>query len=210
MIQDTDLLIIIDPQNDFCEGGALAVPGADGKLMKKITDFSQKFKHIVISQDWHPAGHSSFASSHEDAAPFSQIQKPYGTDTLWPDHCVQGTIGADFHPELDTLSAAAIIRKGMNPNIDSYSAFYENDRLTSTGLAGLVTDLGIRRVVLVGLAYDFCVAYSAIDAAERIAGLEDVIVVEDLCGAIDANGSAQAATNNMLDVGVIITTSDLI
>ncbi len=182
--KDTDALIVIDLQNDFCEGGKLAVSGGHS-IALGIVELSQRFKHIVLSQDWHPEGHSSFASSHKGATPFSSIKMPYGEQTLWPDHCVQGTDGAEF---LDAIKESnllnrsqLIIRKGMNPSIDSYSAFFENDQVTPTGLSGYLKDKGIKRVFFVGLAYDFCVAYSALDAKKL--GLES-IVIKDLCKSI--------------------------
>lgn len=179
-----DALVIIDIQNDFIPGGALAVAGGD-EIIPGVARFARMFSTIVLSQDWHPAGHQSFATSHEGAAPFSQTQMPYGDQTLWPDHCVQGTSGAEFHAELVESGivdrANMIIRKGMNPEVDSYSAFFENDKKTSTGLAGYLREKGIERVFFVGLAYDFCVAYSAIDA--RAQGFDSVIV-KDLTRAI--------------------------
>lgn len=179
----TDALLVIDIQNDFCPGGALAVTGGDD-IIPGVVALAKAFDTVVLSQDWHPAGHASFAST-QGAAPFSSKTMPYGEQTLWPDHCVQGSDGAAFHPALhaDGLvdRACAVVRKGMNPAIDSYSAFFENDRKTSTGLGGFLKDRGIRRVFVVGLAYDFCVGYSAIDAAGL--GL-DALVVEDLARAI--------------------------
>lgn len=180
----TDALVIIDIQNDFIPGGALAVSGGD-EIIPGVARFAKMFDTIVLSQDWHPAGHSSFATSHDGAAPFSKTQMPYGDQTLWPDHCVQGTPGAEFHADLVASGIVnrvnMIIRKGMNPDVDSYSAFFENDKITSTGLAGYLRDKGIERVFFVGLAYDFCVAYSAIDA--RAQGFDSVIV-KDLTRAI--------------------------
>lgn len=178
----TDALIVIDVQNDFCPGGALAVEqGSD--IIDGINELSRQFSTVVITQDWHPEDHLSFASMH-NAAPMTNIEMPYGPQTLWPDHCVQGTQGANMHskigPTLD--KACCIIRKGTNPKIDSYSAFFENDKTTSTGLSGFLKDRGITRVFLVGLAYDFCVGYSALDA--RKVDL-DAVVVKDLCRAIN-------------------------
>lgn len=182
-ITKRDALIVIDLQNDFLPGGALAVNDGDA-VLPGIIELSTKFDTVVLTQDWHPAGHASFASSH-NAAPFSTTQLAYGEQTVWPDHCVQGTTGAHFH-YLVTHSglqdkAAAIVRKGMNPEVDSYSAFYENDKTTATGLAGYLKDRNIERVFVVGLAYDFCVAYSAIDAVKD--GF-DAVVLKDLCRAI--------------------------
>lgn len=177
----TDALIIIDPQNDFCPDGALAVNGGDG-IMRGIDKLSDLFEMVVITQDWHPKGHKSFASTwYMD--PFSSIDMPYGKQTLWPDHCVQGTKGAEFHPFLDKAltKAKLIVRKGYNPEVDSYSAFFENDGVTSTGLSGFLKDKGIERLFIVGLAYDFCVAFSALDGIKQ--GF-DVFVVKDLTKAI--------------------------
>ena len=177
----TDALIVIDIQNDFCPGGALAVADGDA-IVPGVVALAQQFQTVVVTQDWHPAGHASFASTH-NAPPFSQTKLAYGDQTLWPDHCVQGRAGAAFHSGLDGVvdQACAIVRKGMNPNVDSYSAFCENDKTTATGLSGYLRDKGIERVFFVGLAYDFCVGYSAIDA--RAEGF-DAIVVEDLCRSI--------------------------
>lgn len=179
----TDALLVIDIQNDFIPGGALAVSGGD-EIIPGVVALAEQFSTIVLSQDWHPRGHKSFASTH-GAEPFSQIKMPYGDQTLWPDHCVQGTPGAQFHPDLiDVVNRATmVIRKGMNPDIDSYSAFFENDKTTSTGLAGYLRDKGITRVFCVGLAYDFCVGFSALDA--KRAGFE-AVVVRNLARAIAA------------------------
>ena len=192
-------LIVIDVQNDFCPGGALAVTGGD-EIVAPTNALMDQFPVVVLTQDWHPKGHSSFASSHEDAAPFSTVQMPYGEQTLWPDHCIQGTEGAAFHPALRT-DADLILRKGMNPAIDSYSAFFENDRTTPTGLEGYLRTRGITSLTLAGLATDFCVAYSAIDAARL--GFA-VTVRTDLCRAIDLGGSLAAMTTQMLEAGVTL------
>lgn len=193
----TDALIVIDVQNDFVPGGALAVSGGD-EIISGIVDLASKFETVVISQDWHPQNHKSFAVNHGKEA-FTQVEMPYGNQTLWPTHCVQGTEGADFHKDLIAGGvvdkAAMIIRKGMNPEVDSYSAFYENDGETKTGLSGFLNDRGIKRVFCVGLAYDFCVGYTAKDA--KAEGF-DVVVVKDLCRAIGA------------PVGEGLTTVDLI
>ncbi|HYW15401.1 MAG TPA: nicotinamidase [Allosphingosinicella sp.] len=177
-----DALIIVDPQVDFCPGGALAVAGGD-EIMAGIVDLASSFDLVVVTQDWHPKGHASFATSHEGASPFGTTLMPYGEQVLWPDHCVQGSPGADFHPMLAPAVERAhlILRKGFHPGIDSYSAFYENDRTTRTGLAGYLRDKGAGRCVLVGLAYDFCVAYSAVDAVRDGFG---AIVLKDLTRAI--------------------------
>ena len=181
-IHSTDALIIVDPQNDFCPGGALAVDGGD-EVMTGIDALASRFAHVVVTQDWHPASHSSFASSHPGAAPFSLTQMPYGPQVLWPDHCIQGSAGSAFHPAVAAAIERAhlIIRKGYNPLIDSYSAFYENDKVTPTGLAGYLREKRVRRCVLVGLAYDFCVGYSALDAQRK--GFE-ALVLKQLTRAI--------------------------
>ena len=164
-VTPTDALVIVDPQIDFCPGGRLAVADGDA-VMGPIADLAMQFAHVVVTQDWHPAGHSSFASSHAGRQPFETMRMPYGEQVLWPDHCIQGTPGADFHPAVDAAVARAglILRKGQHPDVDSYSAFFENDKTTRTGLAGYLRDIGVRRCVFVGLAYDFCVAWSALDA----------------------------------------------
>jgi|SRR4051812_15393382 len=197
-IGDNDLLLVIDVQNDFCAGGALAVPDGDA-VVPVINRVSERFKHVILTQDWHPNRHGSFATTHPGRAPFEVITLPYGQQTLWPDHCVQGTPGAGFHPQLQTDPAELVIRKGFRPDIDSYSAFYENDRSTPTGLAGYLRERGIERVFLAGLATDFCVYYSAIDA--RRLGF-DVVLIEGGCRGIDLNGSLAAAGIAMADAGV--------
>ena len=194
----THALIVIDVQNDFCPGGALAVSGGD-EIVPGINALMAEFDAVILTQDWHPAGHSSFASSHEGAAPMSLTQMPYGPQVLWPDHCIQGSVGAHFHPDLTTDRADLIIRKGYNPAIDSYSAFFENDHTTPTGLDGYLRTRGIDRLTMVGLATDFCVNYSAVDAAKL--GYA-VTVREDLCRAIDLDGSLAAARVGMRAVGV--------
>lgn len=195
----TDALILVDIQNDFCPGGALAVPDGD-EVLPVANQLARRFGTVVLTQDWHPAGHRSFASSHPTAAVFDMVAFDYGAQVLWPDHCVQGTPGAEFHPDLDVDAAQLVVRKGFRPGIDSYSAFFENDRKTSTGLAGYLRDRGIKRVFLAGLATDFCVAYSAEDAVR--CGFETVLI-EDGCRAIDLNGSLAAAHSRMAaaDVG---------
>ena len=164
-ITESDTLIVVDPQIDFCPGGRLAVAGGN-EIMAGIERLAPRFRHVVVTQDWHPAGHQSFASSHPDRQPFETVAMPYGEQVLWPDHCVQGTAGAEFHPGVEgTIRRAhVIVRKGYNSDIDSYSAFFENDKTTRTGLAGYLRDKQVRRCVFVGLAYDFCVAWSALDA----------------------------------------------
>jgi nicotinamidase/pyrazinamidase len=200
---DRDVFVVIDVQNDFCSGGALAVPEGDA-VVPVINRAALRFQHAVLTQDWHPAGHRSFASSHPGSAQFSTIAMPYGMQTLWPDHCVQGSRGAEFHPALEVSCAQMILRKGFRTGIDSYSAFYENDRTTATGLAGYLTERGFRHVVIAGLATDFCVAYSAIDAARL--GFR-VTVLTDACRAIDLEGSLAQAIESMRAAGVAFATS---
>jgi len=194
----TSALIVIDVQNDFCPNGALAVTGGD-EIIPRINAMMPEFSAVILTQDWHPAGHSSFASSHAGTDPYSLIDMPYGPQVLWPDHCVQGTKGADFHADLLTDPADMIIRKGYNPKIDSYSAFFENDHKTPTGLEGYLKTRGITALTMVGLATDFCVQYSALDAAAR--GF-DVIVIEGACRAIDLEGSLATARAAMQNAGV--------
>ncbi|GAA6180864.1 bifunctional nicotinamidase/pyrazinamidase [Shimia sp. NS0008-38b] len=191
-------LIVIDVQNDFCRGGALAVPEGDA-VVSGINDRMAAFDTVVLTQDWHPAGHSSFASSHDDKAPYDIVEMPYGAQVLWPDHCVQGSKGAAFHPALKTDPAALIIRKGLNPDIDSYSAFFENDHTTPTGLEGFLRTRQITDLVIVGLATDFCVNFSAQDAARL--GFS-VSVEANLCRGIDLDGSLDAAWAAMDAAGV--------
>jgi nicotinamidase/pyrazinamidase len=191
-------LLVIDVQNDFCPAGALEVAGGN-EIVPYINKEMVKYDCIVLTQDWHPKGHSSFATSHEGKNPLELIKMPYGDQVLWPDHCVQGSKGAEFHPELNIEQANAIIRKGFNPRIDSYSAFFENDRKTPTGLDGYLKSLEIENINLVGLATDFCVNYSAQDAANL--GYK-VSVLEKMCRAIDLNGSLAAAKREMQDCGV--------
>jgi nicotinamidase/pyrazinamidase len=195
---ESDLLLVIDVQNDFCAGGALAVSDGDA-VVPVINRLAERFGHVVLTQDWHPAGHSSFATSHPGSAAFDTINMPYGPQTLWPDHCVQGTAGALFHPRLETNRAELVIRKGFRAGIDSYSAFFENDRSTPTGLAGYLRDRGLRRIFLAGLATDYCVYYSAVDA--RRLGF-DSVVVEAGCRAIDMAGSLDAAWAAIAAAGV--------
>ncbi len=195
-----EALIVIDVQNDFCPGGALAVAGGD-EVVPVINGLIERFDHVVLTQDWHPAGHSSFASSHPGKAPFETIEMPYGTQTLWPDHCVQGTKGAAFHDGLSWDRAELVIRKGFRKSIDSYSAFFENDHETPTGLSGYLRERGITRVTLAGLATDFCVAYSAIDARRQ--GFDATVILEG-CRAIDLGGSLAAMTEKMKEAGVAL------
>ncbi len=193
-----DVLLIIDVQNDFCPGGALAVADGDA-VVPVINRLSERFDHVVLTQDWHPSGHSSFATSHPGSAPFESINMPYGQQTLWPDHCIQGSAGAAFHPRLETTRAELVIRKGFRPEIDSYSAFYENDRRTPTGLAGYLRERGLQRIFMAGLATDYCVHYSAVDA--RRLGF-DTVLVEAGCRAIDLAGSLDAAWAAITGAGV--------
>ncbi len=193
-------LIVIDVQNDFCPGGALAVPEGD-TIVAGINAAMAGADAVILTQDWHPAGHSSFASSHDGKAPYETVDMPYGTQVLWPDHCVQGSQGAAFHPALKADAADMIIRKGYNPAIDSYSAFFENDRSTPTGLHGYLQTRGITTVQMVGLATDFCVQFSALDAA---ALGYDVSVALDLCRGIDLEGSLAASLTAMRDAGVTL------
>ena len=186
-------LIVVDVQNDFCPGGALAVAGGD-EIVAQINNRMADFDAVILTQDWHPAGHSSFASSHK-ADVFSSIEMPYGPQVLWPDHCVQGSFGAAFYKDLATDRADLILRKGYRPGIDSYSAFFENDRSTATGLEGYLKTRGVRDVTFVGLATDYCVAYSALDAARL--GFA-VRVDTALCRAIDMGGSLDQARRDMV------------
>ena len=198
-----DVLLVVDVQNDFCPGGALAVGDGDA-VVPVINRLGGMFTHLVQTQDWHPEGHRSFASAHPGRQPYETIEAPYGPQTLWPDHCVQGTEGAEFHPALDLPGAELIVRKGFRAEIDSYSAFYENDRTTATGLAGYLRDRGFARVFLCGLATDYCVRYSAVDA--RKDGF-DAIVLIDACRAIDLAGSLGEAMEHMARAGVRIAKS---
>jgi len=197
---DRDLLLVIDVQNDFCPGGSLAIADGDA-VLPAIGRLMPRFAHVALTQDWHPVGHRSFASAHPGRAPFDTASFPYGAQTLWPDHCVQGTHGADFHPALEVARAEVVIRKGFRPEVDSYSAFFENDRITPTGLTGYLRERGFRRLVLCGLATDFCVAYSAIDARRQ--GFEVVVALE-ACRAIDQAGSLAASLARMQEAGVIL------
>ena len=196
----THALLVIDVQNDFCPGGALAVAEGD-EIVPGINALMDRFDVVILTQDWHPAGHSSFASSHTGAAPMSVVQFPYGPQVLWPDHCIRGLNGAALQGDLDTDRADLVIRKGFNPAIDSYSAFFENDHTTPTGLEGYCRTRGIDSLTLVGLATDFCVNYSAVDAAKL--GF-DVTVLLDHCRAIDFDGSLAAAESGMVSAGVTL------
>jgi nicotinamidase/pyrazinamidase len=199
-ITSHDVLLVVDVQNDFCPGGALAVSGGD-TVITLIHKIAPRFEHIILTQDWHPAGHSSFASAHPGKKPYEQIELSYGVQTLWPDHCVQGSKGAESHPALHLPQAELILRKGYRPQIDSYSAFFENDRSTPTGLAGYLEERGFTRVFLAGLAYDYCVGYSAFDA--RRLGLQ-AVVIRDACRAIDLDGSAAKVEAEFDQAGVMM------
>lgn len=192
-------LIVIDMQVDFCPGGALAVAGGD-EIIAPINALMEGFDAVVLTQDWHPADHASFASNHEGAAPFSVTEMDYGPQVLWPDHCVIGTNGAEFHPDLVTTRADLVLRKGFRAAIDSYSAFFENDHITPTGLAGYLRERGLTDLSFVGLAHDFCVAWSAIDAVKL--GFT-ASVIESACRAIDLDGSLAQARQSMNAAGVI-------
>jgi nicotinamidase/pyrazinamidase len=193
-----DALIVVDVQNDFCAGGSLAAPDGEG-VVPVINRLAPAFAHVIATQDWHPAGHQSFASSHPGKQPFETVRVSYGEQTLWPDHCVQDTPGAAFHQHLDLAGAQLILRKGCRREIDSYSAFFENDRTTATGLSGYLRTRGVSRLFVAGLVTDFCVCYSAIDG--RNEGFE-VVVIEDACRAIDQDGSLDAAWIAMQEAGV--------
>lgn len=205
-LRKTDCLVLIDLQYDFMPGGALEV--AEGDLLVPLANrLAERFPHVVATQDWHPTGHSSFASQHPGRESFTTVEMPYGTQTLWPDHCVQGTPGAELHKDLALDRAEMIIRKGYRRDIDSYSAFLENDQTTPTGLAGYLRERGIERLFFAGLATDFCVAWSVLDA--RTAGFEAVILT-DACRAIDLAGSLDAAMAGMAEVGAVITESSAV
>lgn len=205
-ITSQDALLVIDVQNDFCAGGALAVPGSDS-VIEPIHKVAPLFAHILLTQDWHPAGHTSFASSHSGKKPYDQITLSYGSQTLWPDHCVQNTPGAEFHPKLKLTQAEHTVRKGFRREIDSYSAFFENDRTTSTGLADYLREHGLTRVFLAGLAYDYCVGYSALDA--RRLGIP-TFIIQDACRAINLNNSVALIEVDFMLAGVgLVQSSDL-
>lgn len=198
MADDRTILLVVDVQNDFCPGGNLAVPDGDA-IVPIVNALGRHFRHVVLTQDWHPVGHASFASSHPGRKPFETIELAYGPQVLWPDHCVQGSAGAAFHAGLDLPRAEAVIRKGYRSAIDSYSGFIEADRRTRTGLEGYLRERGITKVVIAGLATDFCVNWTAQDAAR--AGFE-TIVVEDACRAIDLDGSLDRAWAEMAAAGI--------
>ncbi len=191
-------LLIVDVQNDFCPGGSLEVPEGD-RIVPVINRLIEKFDHIIQTQDWHPEGHLSFASSHQGKSPYDTVEMDYGTQVLWPDHCVQGSSGADFHPDLNTTKTQVIIRKGFRKSIDSYSTFFENDQKTSTGLTGYLRERGITELYTVGLATDFCVKWSALDGMEQGFNMH---IVEDAVQGIDLNGSLEQAWKELGDAGV--------
>ena len=198
MLMKNEVLIVIDVQNDFCPGGALAVSGGD-EIVPLVNARMRRFEHVILTQDWHPAGHSSFATAHPGKSPFETIEMPYGTQTLWPDHCVQGTNGAAFHSGVEVNRAELVIRKGFRSEVDSYSAFFENDHRTPTGLGGYLKERGLGKVTFCGLATDFCVTYSALDA--RKLGLEATVLL-DACRGIDLGGSMDAMLGKMREAGV--------
>jgi nicotinamidase/pyrazinamidase len=197
-IGERDVFLVVDIQNVFCPGGSLAVPAGD-EVVPVINELAARFEHVVLTQDWHPPGHLSFASSHPGKKPYDTIRVAHGDQILWPDHCVQGTHGAELRSDLRIPHASLVIRKGFHRAIDSYSTFRENDRVTRTGLAGYLRERGLERIFLAGLAYDFCIRYSAEDA--KAAGFE-VLVVEDACRAIDVGGSADATRRTLATLGV--------
>jgi nicotinamidase/pyrazinamidase len=203
---DTDILIVVDVQVDFLPGGALAVPDGDA-VIEPINRLAKRFRHVVLTQDWHPEGHASFASSHPAKQPFEMTDLHYGPQVLWPDHCVQGTSGAEISRDIDIPHAQLVIRKGYNAGIDSYSGFKEADRRTSTGLEGYLKERGFRRVFCAGLALDFCVAWTAVDAAG--AGFETYLI-EDASRPIDTNGSLEKARRELEAAGVRVITSEQI
>jgi nicotinamidase/pyrazinamidase len=201
-IADSDVLLVVDVQNDFCPGGNLSVPRGE-EVVAPINALASRFRHVVLTQDWHPRGHRSFASAHPGRQAFETIEVAYGPQVLWPDHCVQGTPGAEFHAGLDIPHAQLVLRKGHRSDIDSYSAFYENDRTTPTGLAGYLRERGLTRVFLAGLALDFCVRYSAEDAHR--CGFE-VVVVAEACRGIDVDASMEATRRSLNDLAIPIVT----
>jgi nicotinamidase/pyrazinamidase len=205
-VGDQDVLIVVDIQNDFCPGGALSVPQGD-EIVPLVNRLAERFPHVVLTQDWHPPDHLSFASAHPNMKAYDTIDVDYGSQILWPDHCVQATRGAEFHKDLHIPHAALILRKGIHRTIDSYSTFYENDRKTPTGLVGYLRDRGFTRVFLAGLAFDFCVRYSAEDASRE--GF-DVIVVEDACRGIDVDGSVAATRESLSMLGVVHTKTEAV
>ncbi|HJZ44536.1 MAG TPA: bifunctional nicotinamidase/pyrazinamidase [Hyphomicrobiaceae bacterium] len=205
-ITGRDVLLVVDVQNDFCPGGNLPVPNGD-EVVPVVNRLGSRFAHVVLTQDWHPQGHQSFASSHPGRKPFETIALPYGDQVLWPDHCVQGTTGAEFHGRLQVPHAELVLRKGYHRAIDSYSAFFENDRTTPTGLSGYLRERGLTRLFVAGLAFDFCVRYSAEDAHRAGFG---VVVIDDACRAIDVDGSAAATRRSLAELGIPLIRADAI
>jgi nicotinamidase/pyrazinamidase len=203
---DRDVLLVIDVQNDFCDGGALAVPGGQ-QVVPVINHMATLFRHLILSQDWHPRDHHSFASQHPGKAPYETVPTAHGEQVLWPDHCVQGSLGAAFHEHLHPDNAELILRKGFRKDIDSYSAFRENDRLTQTGLTGYLRERGLGRIFIAGLAYDYCVRYTAIDSMR--AGFE-TYVVEDACRGVDMGGSVAATQYDFKEAGVRLIQSSML
>lgn len=197
-IDDRDVLLVVDVQNDFCPGGTLAVPRGN-EIVPVANQLGRQFKHVVLTQDWHPHDHLSFASAHPGKNPYDTVELPYGSQILWPDHCVQAALGAEFRADLEIPRAELVLRKGYHREIDSYSAFFENDRTTHTGLAGYLRERGFKKVFLAGLALDFCVRYSAEDA--KMMGFE-VMVIEDACRGIDIDGSVAKTYRQLADLGV--------
>jgi nicotinamidase/pyrazinamidase len=205
-IGESDVLLVVDVQNDFCPNGNLPVPRGD-EVVPTINRLASRFRHVVLTQDWHPPGHHSFASSHPGKRPFDTVTVAYGQQILWPDHCVQGTTGAQFHDGLQIPRAELVLRKGFRSTIDSYSAFYENDRKTPTGLAGYLRERGLTRIFVAGLAFDFCVRYSAEDA--RREGFS-VTVIEDACRGIDVEGSVAATRESFAALGIATAPADAV
>jgi nicotinamidase/pyrazinamidase len=203
----TDVLLVVDLQNDFCPGGALAVNDGD-KIVPNVNRLAERFEHVILTQDWHPAGHISFASAHPGKKPYGTIEVGYGKQTLWPDHCVQNSPGATFHPELSIAHAELVLRKGFRKDIDSYSAFLENDHATPTGLAGYLRERGLKRLFLCGLAYDYCVRHSAIDGTAMDF---ECLVIQDACRAVDLPGTVEATDQAFNEAGIQrISSADLI
>ncbi|HUD22068.1 MAG TPA: bifunctional nicotinamidase/pyrazinamidase [Acidobacteriaceae bacterium] len=198
-LQPTDALLAVDLQNDFCPGGALEIAGGD-EIVPVVNALAQRFAHVLLTQDWHPPAHISFASAHPGAKPYQTIAAPYGPQTLWPDHCIQNSHGAKFHPELDIPHAELVLRKGYRPEIDAYSAFLENDHITPTGLAGYLRERGLTRLFLCGLAYDFCVRFSAIDGTSQDF---ECLVVEDASRAVKLPGSIEATKQAFAEAGIL-------
>jgi nicotinamidase/pyrazinamidase len=203
-IGETDVFLVVDIQNDFCPGGPLAVPRGD-EVTPLVNRLAKRFAHVILTQDWHPPGHCSFASAHPGRKPYDTITMPYGLQILWPDHCLQGTSGADFRADLHILHAELVLRKGFHREIDSYSVFFENDRTTRTGLSSYLRERGFSRVYIAGLAFDFCVRFSAEDARREGFG---VIVIEDACRGIDLEGSMTATRQSLAEINAVCVTSD--